>query len=120
MSAISSASASGLQDQFLKLLVAQVQNQNPLDPVSDTEFISQLASFNQLSSLQTLNANFSQLLQYQQLGEGSNLIGKTVTYKDTNGQPQTGKVSGVTSDGTNIALTIGSASVGLGSITKVT
>lgn len=119
MSVLSSSSASSLQDQFLKLLVAQIQNQNPLDPVSDTEFISQLASFNQLSSLQTLSASFTEMLKLQQLGQGSNLIGKTVNYKDAAGKTQSGKVTSVASNGNTITVSVGSANVSLDNITKV-
>ena len=120
MASISATSAAGIdQDQYLKLLVAQVQNQNPLDPVSDTEFISQLAQFNQLSSLQTLNANFSELLKFQQLGQGSNLIGKTVEYTDATGAKQSGLVSRVFADGSNITIEVGTDRVGLGQITTV-
>jgi flagellar basal-body rod modification protein FlgD len=46
------------QDAFLKLLVTQLQNQDPLDPMDDTEFIAQLAQF---SSLEKLTAMASSL-----------------------------------------------------------
>ncbi|WP_020475426.1 flagellar hook assembly protein FlgD [Zavarzinella formosa] len=117
--AASSTTASGLQDQFLQLLVAQLQNQDPLNPVSDADFIGQLAQFNQLSSLQSLNANFSEMLKFQQLGQGSSLIGKTVAYTDASGAAKTGVVNRVLSDGTNISIQIGTDKVGLGSITGV-
>ena len=81
MSAISSAtSASFNQDQFLQLLVAQLQNQDPSSPVESKEFIAQLATFSQLQGIQSLNATFSESLKLQQLTQGTNLIGKTVDY----------------------------------------
>src|SRR5581483_4131830 len=55
------------QDQFLQLLVAQLQNQDPLDPVSNKDLLAQLAQFSTLQGVTQLNANFGDLLQLQQL-----------------------------------------------------
>lgn len=120
MASISASSAATInQDTYLQLLVAQIQNQNPLEPVSDTEFIGQLTSFNQLSSLQSLNTNFSEMLKFQQLGQGANLIGKSVEYTDGNGTAQTGTVNRVVSNGSTIKIEIGNVQVGLDQITSV-
>ncbi len=119
------ASVSGLganvanQDPFLQLLVAQLQNQNPLEPVSDTEFIAQLAQFNTLSSLQTLNASFDQLLRLSQLTQGADLIGKTVQYTDVDGTTRTGLVGRVLSQGDQIFLDVNGQAVGLDQVSAV-
>jgi flagellar basal-body rod modification protein FlgD len=68
------------RDQFLQLLSAQMRNQNPLDPVGDTEFLAQLAQFSTLEGIQNLNASFAELLKLQQLTEGANLVGLKVLY----------------------------------------
>jgi flagellar basal-body rod modification protein FlgD len=107
------------QDTYLQLLVAQLQNQNPLEPVSDTEFIAQLAQFNTLSSLQELNASFDQMLKLTQLTQGSELIGKTVQYTDADGNPRVGDVGRVLSDGSSIFLDVNGDRVGLDQITAV-
>jgi flagellar basal-body rod modification protein FlgD len=75
-----STNSTALRDQFLQLLAAQVQNQDPLNPVTDAEFTTQLAQFQQLQDMETLNSSFTQLLQLQQLTQGANLIGKNVVY----------------------------------------
>ena len=106
------------QSDFLKLLVTQLQNQNPLDPVKDTEFISQLAQFSSLQGIQTLNASFDQTLKLQQLTGGSDLIGRTVGYT-ANGSTSTGKVSGLQVQNGSVLLQIGSASVPLDSVSGV-
>ena len=46
------------KDAFLQLLVCQMQHQDPLQPSTDTEYISQLATFSQLEQLQNLNASY--------------------------------------------------------------
>lgn len=105
------------QDQFLQLLVAQLQNQDPLNPVSDKDFIAQLTSLNTLQGINSLNANFSEMLKLQQLTEGANLIGKTVNYLPTGaGAVSTGTVSGVTLQDGNFVLQVGTDRVTLDEI----
>jgi flagellar basal-body rod modification protein FlgD len=107
-------------DQFLQLLIAQLQNQDPLNPVSDKDFINQLATLNNVQGLQSLNASFSQMLQLQQLTQGADLIGKTVSYKLTDdGDTKTGKVEGVTVQNGNYVLQVGADQVGLSQVQSV-
>ncbi len=120
MASVSTAAASQFdQDTFLQLLIAQVQNQNPLDPVSDTEFIAQLAQFNTLSGIQQLNTTFSQMLRLQQLTDGSQLIGRTVNYTDATGQPATGRVAQVVANGSDIFLDLGGPRITLDQVSAV-
>ena len=75
------ATAPGLgRDDFLRLLITQMRNQNPLQPIGDTEFVAQLAQFSTLDNMQKLNSSFADLLLLQGLTQGANLIGKTVSY----------------------------------------
>ncbi len=107
-------------DQFLQLLVAQLQNQDPLNPVSDQDFINQLATLNTVQGIQSLNANFGQMLQPQQLTQGADLIGKTISYALTDGgTPKTGVVSAVNVQNGNFVLQVGSDQVGLSQVQSV-
>ncbi len=54
------------KDQFLQLLVTQLQNQNPLDPMSNEEFTSQLTQFSMLEQLEEMNQNMVQDMSYSQ------------------------------------------------------
>lgn len=118
MSQVSAISGALAQDQFLQLLVAQLQNQDPLNPVSDKEFIAQLSQLSQLQSLQNLDANFGQVLRLQQLTSGTSLVGKTVTYTDADGGSQTGVVTAVAVNGGAFELTVGDSTVPLNNVTS--
>lgn len=85
------------RDQFMQLLVTQMRNQNPLEPMKDAEFIAQLAQFSSLEGIENLNTSFSDMLSLQQMTQGSNLIGKSVQYKNGDtAVPSQGTVNGVT------------------------
>ena len=77
----SSASDAGSQDRFLKLLVTQLQNQDPLSPMDNAELTSQIAQINTVTGIATLNTSVqglsSQFLQMQSL-QGAALVGKDV------------------------------------------
>jgi flagellar basal-body rod modification protein FlgD len=108
-------------DQFLQLLVAQLQNQDPLDPVSDKDFINQLATLNTVQGLSDLNASFSQMLKLTQLTQSADLIGKTIEYTPVDSSDtKTGKVDSVSVQDGNYVLQVGSDTVGLDQIQSVT
>lgn len=76
-----SANDAGSQDRFLKLLVTQLQNQDPLSPMDNAQLTSQIAQINTVSGIATLNTSVqglsSQFLQMQTL-QGAALVGKDV------------------------------------------
>lgn len=64
------------KEAFLQLLVAQMQYQDPLEPMENTEYVSQLATFSQLEALQNMDTTMSS-------GQAANLVGKAVIVKST-------------------------------------
>jgi len=75
-----SADASSLgKEDFLKLLVAQLSNQDPMEPLSNDEFIAQMATFSQLEQMTNLNRNFSSFMKGQEISQYSSMIGKKIT-----------------------------------------
>ena len=87
-SAADAASANLNYDSFLKLLVAQMKNQDPTEPMKSSEQIAQLATFSQVEQTIKTNTNLESLLQRTSLSEANAVIGKTVTSAD-------GKTTGV-------------------------
>lgn len=57
------------KDDFLKLLITQVQNQDPMNPSSDTDFIAQMAQFSALEQMQNLNQSFSYSMGFSMMGK---------------------------------------------------
>jgi flagellar basal-body rod modification protein FlgD len=111
---------SGLgSNQFLQLLVAQLQNQDPLNPVTDRDFIQQLSTLNTVQGIQDLNANFAQMLKLQQLTQGADLIGKTISYTSAAGSAASGKVDAVAVQDGQFVLSVGSDQVKLDQIKTV-
>jgi flagellar basal-body rod modification protein FlgD len=94
-------------ETFLQLLVAQLRNQDPLEPVENTEFLAQLAQFGTLEQLQSLNASVLGSAAVEQLFGAGALIGRTVDYFDDAGATQTGVVKAVGIENGDIVLTIG-------------
>ncbi len=88
LSQVTKSSNSALdKEAFLQLLVAQMKYQDPLEPTSNTEYISQLATFSSLEEMQNLNSS----MESQQ---ATNLIGKTVIMKVTSTTGATNVVQG--------------------------
>jgi len=112
------AKASVDYQSFLKLLVAQMKNQDPTKPMESTEYVAQLASFSQVEQAIQSNSKLSQILQASSLAQADAVIGRTVTSADG---AITGVVSEVrvTSDGITAVLGDGSeVPIGEGVVVK--
>ncbi|MGV3489415.1 MAG: flagellar hook assembly protein FlgD [Tuberibacillus sp.] len=108
------------KDDFLKLLITQLQMQDPLQPMQDKEFISQMATFTSLEQTNNMTNLFTQFVQTQSvtsLSAQAQVIGKTISWTETNdedSEPQTktgivnavtlkdGKLTYVTEDGSEV------------------
>ncbi len=102
------------QNDFLRLMIAQLQAQNPLEPANGNEYVTELAQFTQLE--QTTN-----LASASELSSAVQLIGHTVSYSDpSTGSAATGKVESVQSTTSGPTLTIeGVPGVKIGSVSEV-
>jgi flagellar basal-body rod modification protein FlgD len=109
------------KDVFLKLLVAQLKYQDPSNPASSSEMMAQTATFSQVEKLDALATQNAAMLALQRSSSAAALVGRTVSYTDTDGSPQKGTVSAVTiaTDSTEAVATVGGVAVPMGRITQV-
>ncbi len=108
------------QEDFLKLLVAQMSSQDPLNPQSDLDSIAQMAQFSGLEQNKATQAEIAGLRNDQQLQSASNLLGRSVTLQSDAETLVSGTVDAVqVSDGTPY-LIVGDACYSLSQLLSVT
>ena len=83
MSALSSSAYSGgqIRSDYLNLLVTQLRNQNPLEPMDSNDMASQLALFSQLEQLENMSSTFQRVLLTEQRSQATDLIGKQISFR---------------------------------------
>lgn len=115
---VSGVTAEETREQFLQLLVTQLQNQDPLDPINQEDFLSQLAQFSTLEGIENLGSVMSEQVQiqkdslrYQELTQAATLVGKRVVYeevtKEGEAEERSGIVTGVRQAAGTIEFQIG-------------
>ena len=107
------------RDQFMELLVTQLRNQDPLEPVNQQDFLGQLAQFSSLQGIEQLNSNFAESLKFQQLSQGGALVGRSVEYTNAQGEPKTGLIDSARVLNGELRFQIGNDTVGLSDIAGV-
>jgi flagellar basal-body rod modification protein FlgD len=120
----SAITSGNIQADYMKLLVTQLQNQNPLEPMDNNEMASQLTQFSQLEQLESLNSNFAKVLETVEHNYATSLIGKEVSFVGET-QPGTAAVISGTVDQIyndvdgQIVLIAGSYTLGLADVISV-
>ena len=94
------------KDQFLKLFVAQLQMQDPMNPMKDQDFMGQMASFSTLEQVTNLATANEAIAANLHLSQSVGLIGRTVTWTDEADVMHTGVVEKVSQQDGNPVLTI--------------
>ena len=77
-------SGNDLQNTFMQLLVAQLKNQDPLNPMDNSQMTSQLAQINTVNGIQQLNTTMSSMLTQNATTQASSMIGRTVQVPTNN------------------------------------
>lgn len=106
-------------NDFLKLLTVQLSSQDPMKPMEDTQFISQMASFTSLQQMKDLSANFKTFTSQQSIDSAQSYLGKTVSVSSANGST-TGSVTAVTIENGAAKLMIGGVGYDPSNVTSVT
>jgi len=107
------------QNDFLKLLVAQMSAQDPLNPQSNTDFAAQMAQFSALQSSQSTQADIAQLQASQEVQQANSLIGRSVTFVANDGTKPKGTVTGVQMVSGAPKLVVNGALYDLGSVLAI-
>ncbi len=105
------------KEQFLQLLVAQMKYQDPLEPMDNTEYVSQLATFSQLEQMQNISLT-------TEMQRATSMVGNLVTIDATNSATGvttqiTGKVDFVTMSGSKVKVSVNDNLYDLDSVSKV-
>ena len=113
-------SAEDIGVNYLNLLVAELRNQNPLEPMNSAEMTSQLAQIAQVERLESLDGTFQKALLAVQMNEATGMIAKNVVFteKDT-GTLAYGEVEGVDVFNGQVLLRVGEYQIGLDEIVSV-
>lgn len=100
------------KDDFLKLLIAQLRYQNPLDPTDPTQFMAQTAQFTMVEKLTQMADQSDKAAVTQKLLTASSMVGKQITYLRTDGTTGKGIVtSAVLADDGGTSLKVGTDDV---------
>ena len=93
-------------EDFIKMMITQLQNQDPLEPAKNQELLAQMSQIGQLQSATSLQESLKGMVLQNQIGSASALIGKTVQGLDSADDPVTGLVNSVKvgSDGVSLEL----------------
>ena len=94
------------KEAFLKILIAQLSNQDPLDPLKDKDFIAQMAQFSTLEQMTNMNTTMESLTTMNRTA-AIGLMGHEVIYGGADGGLVSGKVVGVRFDDGKVFVAVG-------------
>lgn len=105
--------------QFLSLMIAELQNQDPTDPMKNGEILQQIGQIRSIGATQTLTTTLNSVLLGQNVSTAGNLINKQVSALDDEGAEVQGTVDRVSIADGEVALHIGEASVKLSNVREI-
>ena len=106
-------------EDFIKMMVAELENQDPMNPKSNTEMLQQISQIRSITSNDQLSASIESLTLGQALSTASSLIGKKVTGVNSLDESVTGTVEKVTIENGDAKLYVGSSIINVGNVTAI-
>lgn len=107
------------QDDFLKLLAQQFQSQDPLKPMDDTSFISQMAQFSSLQETSAMAKTLASMQSAQQVTAANSYLGHSVTVDNGSGATDTGDVTAIDTSGSSPKLIVNGNAYDLSAVLQV-
>lgn len=104
---------------FMKMLLAELKNQDPTQPVSNSDLLQQLSQMQSLQSNVELKSTLSDLASNQQFSSGASFLGKVVTGTDSNKNPVSGVADSVSTKNGTVTIGVGSSSIPIANLTGV-
>ena len=104
---------------FIKMMVAELENQDPMNPMSNTEMLQQISQMRSITSNDQLSNSIASLTLGQTLSTASGLIGKTVTGMNSLDEEIEGKVDKVTIENGEAIVHIGTSKIKADSIISI-
>src|SRR5688500_18973223 len=107
-------------EDFIKMMITQLRNQDPMEPAKNQELLAQMSQIGQLQSATTLQESLQGMVAQNQIGSAAGLIGKSVDGLDANDDPVAGVVTSVRveKDGVKLELDNGKM-LPLGRVTSI-
>jgi flagellar basal-body rod modification protein FlgD len=105
---------------FMNLLIAQLQNQDPTQPMDSSEMVQQTTELGMMQELTQVQSDTDSSLTLQMQSTAASLLGQNVIYTNSSGVPATGIATAVSFSGSSPTVTIGGQSVALSAILGIT
>ena len=106
-------------DDFLQLMIAELQNQDPLNPLENNEILQQVSQIREIGATNQLNETLAAVLFGQNVTNASSLIGKEITALDSTGDNVEGTVDKVTIAEGNVTVHLGERTVELKNVREI-
>ncbi len=106
-------------DAFFQLLITELQNQDPLDPLDNTQLLQQVATIRQVGVSLQLTQTLQALMRSQRIASAASLLGRQVRGLSEQGQEVTGTVQRVTIEGEKVLLHVGEEQIHLANVSEI-
>jgi flagellar basal-body rod modification protein FlgD len=106
-------------DQFLKLMIAELQNQDPLNPMENNEILQQISQIREVGATDKLTETLDAVLLGQNLSSASSMIGRSIRGLSDSAEQVDGKVDRVTVAGGQVRLHVGEMELGLNNVAEI-
>jgi len=106
-------------NDFTKMLVTELQNQDPTQPMSNTDLMNQVSQIQSIDANQQLTSTLQSVALGQSIASAGSLIGATVTGTDSNGKTVTGTVNSASISNGSALLNVGTSTIALTSVTQI-